>query len=906
MIKLYLEPEFSGDDQGDGGVRRVITALRRHLPAHGVELVDSPQEADVCNVHIMMAASTRRFLQQHPNIPLIASSHGLYWAEYDWGADWYQKANQECMEAIRLADVVTAPSEWVAQALRRNSLRRVAVIGHGLDLEEWPERMTKGATKVAQPDSPDATNGATFPTVGRGYVLWNKTRVDPVCDPGPLMELARRAPDVQFVTTIGDDSLPNVTVTGVLPYEEAKELVRHAGVYLCTPRETFGIGTLEAMVCGVPVLGWRWGGQTEIVEHDRTGWLAQPHDYDGLLEGLRYCLQHGRRLGRAGRRVVEKRYQWANVISAYSQLYLQLLEESQVERPKVSIVVPAYGLAEYLPETLDSVAQQTGDWECIVVDDASPDECGAIADSYAERDKRFRVLHNEENLYLAGALNAGIAEAQGRYLLPLDADNLLPPRTVERLAAALDADRSIDIAYGNVEFLNADGSRWHSGWPPPFRPEWQIGRGDGDRPPNLVPSTAAYRRRVWELTGGYRRRYRTAEDADFWTRATSYGFRARMVTDADTFVYRNRPESMSRNEPIRDWSAWYPWSRDRGAPPAAIAFDPQVPVPSLEPLLISVVIPVGPGHEELVIDALDSVDAQTLRLWECIVVNDTGRRLRYVPNWARLLETRGGLGVAAARNLAISAARSKLFVPLDADDTLEPEALSQMFEAYKRFGGYIYPDWLERWPDRMQVWNTPEYSAQELLTRGCLHAITGLYGVESWKKVGGFDETLSAWEDWDFQLRLAQNGICGTRLPVPLFTYRKETGMRRESNYAAFEESKADILERWKDYFTGKEQLMGCRSCPGGGGGRIPAPPTVASSQAAQAVPLQDREDYAVVEYIGARQGLMTFRAPSGQLYHFSASPTERQKYVRKDDGLYFANMQDFRLRERAAPAGVV
>src|SRR3989337_1643222 len=102
------------------------------------------------------------------------------------------------------------------------------------------------------------------------------------------------------------------------------------------------------------------------------------------------------------------------------------------------------------------------------------------------------------------------------------------------------------------------------------------------------------RRSVWELTGGYRRRWKTAEDADFWTRATSYGFRAEMVTEADVLTYRNREERMSRQHQLRDWTTWYPWSREMAAAPAAITYEKQVPVPSYEPLLVSVIIPVGP------------------------------------------------------------------------------------------------------------------------------------------------------------------------------------------------------------------------------------------------------------------------------------------------------------------------
>lgn len=863
-MKLYLCPEFAGEDNADGGVRRVVEAQRRWLPEFGVELVDSPMLADLCAAHIFALPDVL-----DSDKPLVVHSHGLYWYGYEW-PNWALKANTNCMESIRQADLVTAPSEWVAQALRRNSLRRVEVVGHGLDIEDWS------------------------PAENRGYVLWNKTRVDPICDPEPLNSLARLARDVGFVTTFGDDA-PNLTVTGALPYEQAKELVRHAGVYLCTAKETFGIGTLEAMACGVPVLGWRWGGQADIVWHKETGWLAEPGDYEGLLEGLHYCLENRKRLGTRAREVVARSYKWRDVARRYVSLYESLLKRGA--GPKVSVVVPAYSLAEFLPEALDSVLSQSyKDWECIVVDDASPDACGEIADDYAKRDSRFRVIHNEENQYLAGALNVGIAAANGQYILPLDADNVLPPATLSLLADALDSNRDIHIAYGSVEFLEEDGRRWHSGWPPEFRADRQLlyRAGDG-RPANLMPSTSMYRRCVWELTGGYRGRYRTAEDADFWTRAVSYGFRPKQVTHADTLVYRNRLDSMSREESLKDWTAWMPWCRDEALPPAAVISDIQAPIPAFDAPRIAVVIPVGPAHRELVVDALDSVDAQTFRDWECIVVNDSGEPLRWVPSWAKVIETAENLGVAACRNMGISASAAPLFVPLDADDTLEPQALTKMLEIYERYGGYIYSDMLEVWQgEEPKVWQAPEYDARLLLSKGCLHAVTGLYRKADWETIGGYDEELPAWEDWDFQLKLANRGICGTRVPEPLFAYRKDTGSRREENYADFEGSKSGILERWEEYFQGRKELMGCRGCPGGGGGRVSQ--QIIPSQRAEPPP--SGEGYVTVEYTGAKLGAFSMRGSNGQLYRFSADPRERIKYVLATDAGLFRDRTDFRILE--------
>ena len=882
MPKVYLEPKFSGDDEGDGGVRRVVEAQERYLPSFGWEITQDLHEADVVNVHIQMEKRTERYLVSNPHVPFVLTTHGLYWAEYEW-KKWAMKANAGVMKAVRLADAITAPSEWVAQAIRRNSLRDVVPIWHGIDLEEWPEPEEYGTGE---------------------FVLWNKNRIDPICDPEPMEKLAMRARNTKFVTThdVKGESEDNVEVTGTLPYEKAKKLVREAGVYLCTTRETFGIGTLEAMASGVPILAFDWGGQREFVQHKKTGWLSPPGDLDDLEEGLKYCMKYRKRMGRAARKVVEKDFQWEKRIGLYADVFQQTLEEKAQKRPKVSIIVPAYGLDKLLPSALESVKAQERlkDWECIIVDDASPDKCGEIADAYAEADDRFKVIHNPTNEYLAGALNIGIEASKGEYILPLDADNRLPVETIRILAEALDRDRGIDIAYGNVLFEEPDGRQWHSEWPPEFSAEGQTRRDpDMDRTANYIPSGSMFRRKVHELTGGYRRRWKTAEDADFWTRAVSYGFGAERVTGLDTLIYRNREDSMSRVEETPDWSMWYPWSLSLAAPPAAIRWEPQEPVPSMEPVLISVVIPVGPGHGYMVQDAVDSVDSQTFRLFEVIVVNDTGEPLPVrLPNWVRVIQTSGKTGVAKARNLGIAASRAKLFCPLDADDTLEPPALARMHEAFLEFDGYVYSDFFQVWEDKpMDVWECPDYDANELVTRGALHAVTGLYQFKDWAALEGFDEELPAWEDWDFQLKLAAAGICGTRVPYPLFTYRKDTGFRREANYADFETSKNSLREKHHVYFDKEEELMGCSSCRGGGGGKIT--PVQQAMAAGAPAPPEMAEDYVEVEYTGELSGSQTLRAPSGQKYRFSSRPTERMKYVARGDASFFQNRRDFAVRER-------
>ena len=99
--------------------------------------------------------------------------------------------------------------------------------------------------------------------------------------------------------------------------------------------------------------------------------------------------------------------------------------------PTVSIVVPVYKAEAYLPACLESILAQTfTDWECILVDDGSPDGCGAICDEAARRDGRFRVVHLE-NGGVSRARNTGMEAARGEYCVFADADDRIHPRLLE-------------------------------------------------------------------------------------------------------------------------------------------------------------------------------------------------------------------------------------------------------------------------------------------------------------------------------------------------------------------------------------------------------------------------------------------------------------------------------------------
>ncbi|MBR6752385.1 MAG: glycosyltransferase [Alphaproteobacteria bacterium] len=114
------------------------------------------------------------------------------------------------------------------------------------------------------------------------------------------------------------------------------------------------------------------------------------------------------------------------------------------KKPKISIIIPMYGVEKYLPRCLDSVLAQTfTDWQAVLVDDGSPDKSGEIAENYAARDKRFVVVH-KENGGLSDARNAGMPYANGEYIMYLDSDDFIHPQTME-IAYSLAQENNSDI-----------------------------------------------------------------------------------------------------------------------------------------------------------------------------------------------------------------------------------------------------------------------------------------------------------------------------------------------------------------------------------------------------------------------------------------------------------------------------
>jgi len=129
---------------------------------------------------------------------------------------------------------------------------------------------------------------------------------------------------------------------------------------------------------------------------------------------------------------------------------------------KVSVIVPIYKVEKYLRECIDSIINQTyTNLEIILVDDGSPDNCGAICDEYTLKDFRIRVIH-KENGGLSHARNAGLDIATGDYYCFVDSDDMLPDHSVRTLLDLMKTHSGDMVIAGFERFSDESGEVFFS------------------------------------------------------------------------------------------------------------------------------------------------------------------------------------------------------------------------------------------------------------------------------------------------------------------------------------------------------------------------------------------------------------------------------------------------------------
>jgi glycogen synthase len=373
---------------------------------------------------------------------------------------------------------------------------------------------------------------------------WSLTLVGGDTETAPLGQSMR----AHLELLAADD--PRIRIAGVEPRERVLELLaEHDVVVIPSLWECWPYSALEALGRNRPVLATPTGGLVEMVEEGRSGWFSRGTDSGSLAEALERVLD-GPDAVRAAIEAAEPRAAFDRLTNpdAFRERYTELAEAARSRpaprrprgpRPLVSVVVPYFGLDRYVEETVHSVFEQSyAPIEVIVVNDGSlRDEDRVLAELAA----RYPIaVLTQDNSGLGAARNFGVRQSRGRYVFPLDADNLAEPSFVERCVDVLESDPEMAFVTAWSRYIDEDGDPQPGGDQP-------LGNSSALVELNNVAGDAAavIRRRVFDLGFSYSTELTSYEDWVLYRELRRSGYCGHVIPER-LLVYRVRRDSMVR------------------------------------------------------------------------------------------------------------------------------------------------------------------------------------------------------------------------------------------------------------------------------------------------------------------------------------------------------------------------
>ena len=239
----------------------------------------------------------------------------------------------------RMEVTIVAPSTWLADCARRSSLfrgRRVEVIPYGIDLETF-----RPVDRAAARELLRLSTDRQIILFGAWEDSERKGRAQLVA---ALERLAARGYRDRLQLVVYGFPMPDESVAGIPvralgrihdPWTLAAAASAADVFVLPSLADNLPLTVIEAMACGTPCVGFRTGGVPDLIEHERTGWLAEPFEPDSLAEGLAWVLDDAERaaeLGRSARAKAEREYDQGLQARRYHELFLEVLEGTRGQR----------------------------------------------------------------------------------------------------------------------------------------------------------------------------------------------------------------------------------------------------------------------------------------------------------------------------------------------------------------------------------------------------------------------------------------------------------------------------------------------------------------------------------------------------------------------------------------------
>lgn len=491
-MKLNILPDPLKCVNVPGGVNSVVVDHAVGFLAAGYEI-----GAKNSSINIVHA------LAHHEEIDVF-HSHGFYPIGPGYFDQSYSKANDALLQNALKAKVIVCISEFSANILRHKLHIDPIVTRNGI----WVKDYKRGG-------SPS------------GPILFPKAALDANAKPDDALWLKKSSKHAMLSIA----KIPGIKSTGKMNRQKFLDTLRECSIYLGTTKENNSMASMEAMITGVPVVGYDTGFNSEWLVNGVGCELVPRGDQVALKEAIEKVKNNWRKYSVAARDFAEI-FDWQPVIDELLEIYQNINNAPKTKI--VSIVIPCHNYARWVGEAIESAIAQSLPCEIIVVDDKSTDEGREIIQRYP-----VKLIKNSVNLGVAETRNKGIRAATGEYIVCLDADDKLHPDFAEQHLAAMQS-RDVAVTYAPIALVNENGiARRQMMFTANAAPELQaVGK-------NQIPSCCMFRKEFWKRSGGYDGKYSPAEDAHFWLKIFQLGGSAVKVSDKPLMDYRIHGDSLS-------------------------------------------------------------------------------------------------------------------------------------------------------------------------------------------------------------------------------------------------------------------------------------------------------------------------------------------------------------------------
>ena len=442
--------------------------------------------------------------------------------------------------------------------------------------------------------------------------------------------------------------------------------------------------------------------------------------------------------------------------------------KSVLNNKKITVITINYNNAEGLKKTIHTVTTQTyfDKIEYVVIDGGSTDGSKEIIEQ--NKDK-FSYWCSEPDKGIYNAMNKGISHSNGEYLLFINSgDMLFAPDSIEKMYEKLDAD----IVYGDLCVIyNTKNEAFIKKYPAIINEEYMKNE-------SLPHPSSFIKKNLLE-------RYK-------------YNENFKIISDWAVFyeqILLNRCSYKHVHEIV---SAFYLG----GASSNTSLFNEEKKVFYQEinsSHEITVIMPCY-NYAHYIKETIDSLKNSTYKKWNCIIVNDgsTDDSENVIFNLIKddkrfVYIKQPNKGLSGARNIGIRAANTKYILCLDPDDKISPTYIENGIKylnehedvtLYYGKAKMFYDDGTE------EDWNLPKYSYEQLIYSNCIYSAF-IYRKKDYERIGGYDENMRGYEDWEFLVRLLSDNRKIYMTDDVVFYYRRHDGSMdsiAKKNYQMYKE----------------------------------------------------------------------------------------------------------------------